>query len=184
MWNVQRTFYRPAYSPPHKNTVKAELVFNITVCTQKEQKEKTPPTLIENLKTHPITLKKGIIGCAVCDIILSRDTRKFNMRDSSEFTYSNLNKNEELDNCFMLSTVVNSVQEAESSKTDNFINYINHEEKSIFSSSMALVHTVSDDCAMSKSVALMLCKKFPDLREQCKWQVEENDCDGKTINQM
>ena len=36
---------------------------------------------------------------------------------------------------------------------------------------------------MSKGFALMLCKKFPDLREHCKWQVEVNDRDGNTINQ-
>ena len=48
---------------------------------------------------------------------------------------------------------------------------------------MAIVRTVSKDCAMSKGFALMLCKKFPDLREHCKWQVEVNDRDGNTINQ-
>ena len=82
-------------------------MFINTVCTQKE---KTLPILIENHKNHPITLNKGIIGYAVCDLVLSRDTRKFKMRDCSEFAYSILNKYEELDNCFMLSTVVNSVQ--------------------------------------------------------------------------
>ena len=165
---------------PHKNTVKTELVFINTVCTQKE---KTLPILIENHKNHPITNNKGIIGYAVCDLVLSRDTRKFNMRDCSEFAYSILNKYEELDNCFMLSTVVNSVQEAESNESDSCINYINHEEQSIFNSSMAIVDTISKDCAMSKSFALMLCKQFPDLREPCKWQVEVNDRHGNTINQ-
>ena len=111
---------------PNKNTVKTDIVFINKVCTQKE---KTLPILIENHKNHPIILIRGIIGCAVCDIILSRDTRKFNMRDCSEFAYS---KYEELDNCFMLSTVVNSVQEAESNESDNCINYINYEEQSIF----------------------------------------------------
>ena len=48
---------------------------------------------------------------------------------------------------------------------------------------MAIIHTVSKDCAMSKSSALMLCKKFPDLREHCKWHVEMNDRDGNTTNQ-
>ena len=48
---------------------------------------------------------------------------------------------------------------------------------------MAIVHTVSKDCAMSKGFALMLYKKFHDLREHCKWQVEVNDRDGNTINQ-
>ena len=147
------------------------------------QKEKTLPILIENHKNHPITLNKGIIGYALCDLVLSRDTRKFNMRDCSEFAYSILNKYEELDNYFMLSTVVNSVQEDESNESDSCINYINHEEQSMFNSSMAIVHTVSMDCAMSKDFALMLCKKFPDLREHCKWQVEMNDRDGNTINQ-
>ena len=150
---------------PHKNTVKTELVFINTVCTQKE---KTLPILIENHKNHPITLNKGIIGYAVCDLVFSRDTRKFNMRDCSEFAYSILNKYEELDNCFMLSTVVNSVQEAESNDSDSCINYINHEEQLIFNSSMAIVLTIFKDCATSKGFALMLCKKFPDLREHCK----------------
>ena len=150
---------------PHKNTLKTELEFINTVCTQKE---KTLPILIENHKNHPISLNKGIIGYAVCDLVLSRDTRKFNMRDCSEFAYSILNKYEELDNCFMLSTVVNSVQEAESTESDSCIIYINHEEQSIFNSSMAVVHTFSKDRAMSKGFALMLCKKFPDLREHCK----------------
>ena len=83
----------------------------------------------------------------------------------------------------MLSTVVNSVQEAESNESDNCISYINHEEQSIFNNSMAMVHTVSKDCAMSKGFAHMLCKKLPDLREHSKWQVEVNNCDGNTINQ-
>ena len=105
------------------------------------------------------------------------------MRNCSEFAYSILNKYEELDKCFMLSTVVNSVQEVESNESDSCINYINHEEQSIFNSSMAIVHTVSKDRAMSKGFALMLCKKFSELREHCKWQVEVNDRDGNTINQ-
>ena len=83
----------------------------------------------------------------------------------------------------MLSTVVNSVQEAESNESDSCINYVNHEEQSIFNSSMVIVHTFSKDCAMSKSFALMLCRKFHNLREHCKWQVEVNDRDGNTINQ-
>ena len=105
------------------------------------------------------------------------------MPDCSEFAYSILKKYEELEICFMLSTVVNSVQEAESNESDNCINYINHEEHSIFNSSKAIVHTVSKDCAMSKSFALILCKKFPDMRQHCKWQVEVNDRDGNTANQ-
>ena len=105
------------------------------------------------------------------------------MRDCSEFAYSILNRYEELDNCFMLSTVVNSVQEAESNESDNCINYINHEDQSIFYSSMAIVHTISKDCAMSKCFALMLCKKFPDLRAHFKWQVEVKDRDRNKINQ-
>ena len=36
---------------------------------------------------------------------------------------------------------------------------------------------------MSKGFALTLCKKFLDLREHCKWQVEVNDRDGSTTNQ-
>ena len=60
------------------------------------------------------------------------------MRDCSEFAYSILNKYEELDNYFMLSTVINSVQEAESNKSDSCINYINHEEQSIFNSSIGM----------------------------------------------
>ena len=102
-------------------------MFINTVCTQKE---KTLPILIENHKNHPITLNRGIIGCgyAVCDIVLSHNTRKFNMLDCIEFAYSIQNKYEELDNCFMLSTAVNSVQEAESNESNNCINYINHEE--------------------------------------------------------
>ena len=81
------------------------------------------------------------------------------MGDCSEFAYSMLNKYKELDNCFMLSTVVNSVEEAESNESDICINYFNHEEQSIFKISMAIVHTVSKDCAMSKRFALMLCNK-------------------------
>ena len=155
-------------------------MFINTVCTQKE---KTLPVLTEKHKNHPITLKKGIIGYAVCDLELSHDTRKFSRRDCSEFAYSILNKYEELDNCFMLSTIVNSVQEAESNESDSCISYINHEEQSFFISSMAIIHTVSKDCAMSKGFALMLCKKSPDLREHCKWQIEVNNRDGNTKNQ-
>ena len=44
---------------PHKKTVKTELVFINTVCTQKE---KTLPILLENHKNHPVTLNKGITG--------------------------------------------------------------------------------------------------------------------------
>ena len=83
----------------------------------------------------------------------------------------------------MLSTVVNSVQEAESNESDSCINYVNHEEQSLFNSSMVIVHTISKDCAMSKGFPLMLCRKFYNLREHCKWQVEVNDRDGNTINQ-
>ena len=112
-------------------------------------------------QNHPITLNKGIIGYAVCDLVLSRDTRKFNIRDCSEFAYSVLNKYEELDNCFMLSTVVKSVQEAESNESDSCINYINHEEQSIFNSSMAIVHTGSKDCAMIKDLHSCCVKSSP-----------------------
>ena len=38
----------------------------------------------------------------------------------------------------MLSTVINSVQEAESNESDSCINYINHEEQSIFNSSIGM----------------------------------------------
>ena len=48
---------------------------------------------------------------------------------------------------------------------------------------MAIVHTVSKDCAMNKGFALMLCKKFLDLRQHCKWQVGVYNRDGNTINQ-
>ena len=105
------------------------------------------------------------------------------MRDCIEFANSILNKYKELDSCFMLSTVFNTVQEAESNKSDNCINFVNYEEQSIFNSSMVIVYTVSKDWAMSKGFALMLCKKFPDLRQHCKWQVEVNDRNGNTINQ-
>ena len=64
------------------------------------------------------------------------------MLDCSEFSYSIQNTCEELDNCFMLSIVVNSVQEAESNESDTCVNYINHKEQSIFNNSMASVHTV------------------------------------------
>ena len=49
---------------------------------------------------------------------------------------------------------------------------------------MAIVHTISKDGAMSKGFALLLRKKFRDLREHCKWQVEVNDHDENTINKM
>ena len=58
------------------------------------------------------------------------------MRDCSEFAYSVLNKYEDLDNYFMLSTVASSVQKAESNESDSCINYINHEEQSKFNSRM------------------------------------------------
>ena len=80
------------------------------------------------------------------------------MRDFNEFSCSILSKYEELDNCFKLSAVVNSIQEAESSELDNCISYVKHEEQSIFNSSMAIVHTVSKDCAMSKGFPLIFCK--------------------------
>ena len=94
-------------------------MFINTVCTQKE---KQLPIQIENHKNDPITLNKSIIGYAVCDIVLSHVTRNFNMRDCSEFIYSILNKYEELDNCFMLSTVFNSVQETESKESVTCLN--------------------------------------------------------------
>ena len=62
---------------------KKELVFINPVCTQKEKK--TLLMLMENHKNHLITLNKDIIRYAVCDIVLSCDTRNFNMRDCSEF---------------------------------------------------------------------------------------------------
>ena len=76
--------------------------------------------------------------------------RKINMRDCSEFSYSKLNKHKELNNCFMLSTVLNSVQEAERKSADTFMNYIETEEQSIFNSRVAIVHTISKDCAIKK----------------------------------
>ena len=48
------------------------------------------------------------------------------MPDCSEFACSILKKYEELENCFMLSTVGNSIQEAASKDSNNCINYINH----------------------------------------------------------
>ena len=150
--NTDLCYHKGTSFLTYKNTVKTKLVFINTVCTQKV---KTLPILIENHKNHPFTLSKGIIGYGICDIVLGRDTRKFNRRDCSEFAYSILNKYDELDKCFMLITVVNSVQEAESNDSDNCINYINHEEQSIFNSSVAIVQTVSKDSAMSKGFALM-----------------------------
>ena len=141
-----------------QKTVKTELVFINTVYTQKE---KTLPLLIENQKNKLITFNEVIIGYAVCEIVYSCDTRKFNMRDCSEFAYSILHKYEEIDNCFMLSTVVNSAQEAESNESDNCIKFINHEKQSIFNRSMSIVHTVSKGCATSKGFALILCKSSP-----------------------
>ena len=72
----QRLFFSTA-----QKKLETELAFINTVCTQKE---KTLPMLIENHRNHPITLNKAIIGYAVCDIVLSRDTRKFNICNCSE----------------------------------------------------------------------------------------------------
>ena len=47
---------------------------------------------MENPNNHPITLIKGIIRYTLYDLVLSCDTRKFNMRDCSEFAYSILKK--------------------------------------------------------------------------------------------
>ena len=48
---------------------------------------------------------------------------------------------------------------------------------------MAVIQTVSKDCTASKGFALMLDKKFLELREHCIWQVEVYEGGGNTIIQ-
>ena len=104
--NTDLCYFKGTSSLPHYNTLKFELEFVNTLCTQRDQ---TIPILIEKTKIGIFTIIfcRGIIGYALCDLALRRNTRKLNMRDCSVYTYSSLNKFEELDNCFMLSKIVN-----------------------------------------------------------------------------
>ena len=63
------------------------------------------------------------------------------MRDCGEFAYSMLNTYEALDSCLSMSTVVNSVQEAESKDTNTCIGYFRHKEHLVFNRSMAILQT-------------------------------------------
>ena len=143
---------------PNRTTVKTELCFINTICTKKE---KQIPLLIENHKNHQVTLNKGIIGFTICDI--TNNTQKYSIRDCNEFTYSVINKCEELDSCFMLNTITNTISES-TDLTAECIRYINFDERSIFDANMPIIHTISRDLVLDKGFTASLIKRYPNLK--------------------
>ena len=143
---------------PNRTTVKTELCFINTICTKNE---KQIPLLIENHKNHQVTLNKGIIGFTICDI--TNNTQKYSIRDCNEFTYSVINKCEELDSCFMLNTTTNTISES-TDLTAECIRYINFDEHSIFDANMPIIHTISRDLVLDKGFTASLIKRYPNLK--------------------
>ena len=125
------------------------------------KKKSKPPLLIENHKNHQVTLNKGIIGFTICDI--TNNIKKHSIRDCNEFTYSVINKCEELDSCFMLNTTTNTVSES-TDLTAECIRYINFDEHSIFDANMPIIQTISRDLVLDKGFTASLIKRFPNLK--------------------
>ena len=134
------------------------MCFINTICTKNE---KQIPLLIENHKNHQVTLNKGIIGFTICDI--TNNTQKYSIRDCNEFTYSVINKCEELDSCFMLNTTTNTISES-TDLTAECIRYINFDEHSIFDANMPIIHTISRDLVLDKGFTASLIKRYPNLK--------------------
>ena len=134
------------------------MCFINTICTKKE---KHIPLLIENHKNHQITLNKGIIGFTICDI--TNNAQKYSIRDCNEFTYSVINRSEELDSCFMLNTTTNTISES-TDLTAECIRYINFDEHSIFNVNMPNIHRVSRDLVLDNGFTASLIKRYPNLK--------------------
>ena len=133
------------------------MCFINTICTKKE---KQIPLLIENHKNHLVTLNKEIIGFTICDVT---NAQKYSIRDCNEFTYSVINRCEELDSCFMLNTTTNTISES-TDQTVECIRYVNFYEHSIFDAHMPIIHTISRDLVLDKGFTASLIKRCPNLK--------------------
>ena len=81
-----------------------------------------------------------MIGFTICDV--TNNAQNYSIPDCNEFTYSVINRCEELDSCFMLSTTTNTMSES-TDLTVECISYINFDEHSIFDANMPIFHTIS-----------------------------------------
>ena len=156
------------------------MCFIKTICTEKE---KHIPLLIENRKNHQVTLNKGIIEFTICDI--TNNAQKYSIRDCNEFTYSAINRCEELDSCFMLNTTTNTISES-TDLTAECIRYINFDEHSIFDANMPIIHTISRDLVLDNGFTASLIKRYRDLKRNIlqyfKSVGSENEADYELIH--
>ena len=102
----QALFPTETYFMPHINVAKTDLIF---VNTLSPQSEEFLPIFMENQKNHPIQIKSGIIGYAMCDIT-AKPIQRYNIKNCAEFTSTILNEIEDYNSCFILNTVVNNLQ--------------------------------------------------------------------------
>ena len=91
---------------------------------------------------------------------MSNNAQKYSIRDCNEFTYSVTNRCEELDSCFLLNTITNTLFES-TDLTTKRIKYINFDEHSIFYANMPNIHTKSKDLVLDTGFAVPLIKRYP-----------------------
>ena len=102
-----------------------------------------------------------MIGFTICDI--TNNPQKYSARDCNEFTYSVINRCEELDSCFMLNTTTNTIFES-TDLTAECIRYINFDGHSIFDANMPIIHTISRDLVLDKGFTVSLIKRYSNLK--------------------
>ena len=142
---------------PNRNAV-AMLSFVNVLCTQSESKL---PILMENNKSHKITLPKGRIGFSSLDVS-DKDEPKYQIRDPYELTNAILAANEQYNDCFLLQSTIPS------HLPDEFLQIVYGNENSILKQPNSIGHCISADARMSKGFAQFSSERALQLRRTCR----------------
>ena len=162
-WKYSPTDTRIHFPPgstfqPKRKAVATGLAFINTLCTRSES---NLPILIENNKSHQITLPEGRIGFSSIDVV-DRDEPKYQIRSPYKLTNAIISTDERYNDCFLLHSTV----PAQSS--DEFLKIIYGKEESILQQPNSIGHCISADAQMSKGFADFLSHRIPGLRSTCR----------------
>ena len=151
-----KSFFPPGSTfQPNREAVSTGLIFVNIICTQPEP---TLPILIENNKTHQITLSKGRFGFSSLDVA-DKEEPRYQIRNPYELTNAIITTDDKYNDCFLLYSTIPA------QPPDDCLQKIHGTKDSILQQPHSIGHCISADAKMRKEFAELLSQRILGLRD-------------------
>ena len=141
---------------PHRHSVKSGINFFIVLCTQSKN---YLAILMENNRSHQITLSKGVIGYSSLDIS-DYERAKYQIKNCVQMIKSILKENDQYNERFLFHSTVPCERDLQDK-----IKILNGNDETIFQANTAIANCTSADAKMSKGFAETICRRVSGLQE-------------------